>query len=53
MQTNTDDLTELQRKLKKAESWADQAESDAEYQGARQLIIWFELQIRELTAKAA
>lgn len=47
------DLAELQRKLKKAERWMDEAESDGMYQAARQLHIWFESQIRELTKRAA
>lgn len=54
MQSQNDiKLAVLQQKLRKAEEWAFKAESDAEYEGARQLIIWFEYQISELTEKAA
>lgn len=53
MQSNENDLAALQRRLKKAERWADEARSDAEYESARQLIIWFELQISELSRRAA
>lgn len=53
MQSHNAHLAELQRKLKKAAQWMDEAESDGMYQAARQLHIWFESQIREHTQRAA
>lgn len=46
-------LAHFQRQLKRANEWAFQAESDAEYQFARQEIFWIELLIREHQQKAA
>ncbi len=54
MQSQNDiTLSVLRQKLRRAEQCAFKAESDAQYESARQLIIQLQVQISELAGKAA